>query len=94
MTKLREGIKMKAHIREKLATAQDKVYASQTVTISAGNRMTERHFTFTELASLWSLSYETTRRLFLTEPGVVPFGDTYRVPESVARQVYARLANH
>lgn len=85
---------MKARVRERLAVARAKVYAPHAVTVSAVDAMTERHFTFTELASLWSLSYETTRRLFISEPGVVPFGDTYRVPESVVRRVYTRLVNH
>jgi hypothetical protein len=60
---------------------------------SAAASMTERHYTFNELASMWNLSYEKIRRLFINEVGTVPFGDTYRIPESVARRVYARLSN-
>lgn len=42
--------------------------------------MTERHYTFNELASIWNLSYEKVRRLFVNEFGTVSFGDTYRIP--------------
>jgi hypothetical protein len=84
---------MKAHIRERMEIARARTDALGAVPVATTNPMTERHYTFTELASLWSLSYETTRRLFVNEPGVVPFGDAYRVPESVARRVYMRLAN-
>ncbi len=55
--------------------------------------MTERHYTFNELATMWNLSYEKIRRLFINETGTVPFGDTYRIPESVVRRVYARLSS-
>lgn len=56
-------------------------------------QMMERHYTFKELAAVWNLSYEKVRRMFINEAGTVPFGDTYRIPESVARRIYARLAN-
>jgi len=39
------------------------------------------------------LSYEKIRRTFINEVGTVSFGDTYRIPESVARRVYGRLSN-
>jgi hypothetical protein len=55
--------------------------------------MMERHYTFNELASMWNLSYEKIRRLFVHELGTVPFGDTYRIPESFVRRVYTRLSN-
>lgn len=61
----------------------------------------ERHFTPQELAELWLLHESTIRRLFLDEPGVLKFGNsdrhdgtrdyvTLRIPESVARRVYAK----
>jgi hypothetical protein len=84
---------MKAHIRERLEIARANAGAPAVVRVATTDPIIERHYTFTELASLWSLSYETTRRLFVNEPGVVSFGDAYRVPESVVRRVYTRLAN-
>ncbi len=61
----------------------------------------ERHFTPKQLADLWVLHESTIRRLFLDEPGVLKYGNSYarsgrrdyvtlRIPESVARRVYAR----
>lgn len=62
----------------------------------------ERHHTVAELASLWGLSEDTIRRLFLPEPGVLVIHHprrrartykTLRIPQSVAQQVYVRLVN-
>jgi hypothetical protein len=61
----------------------------------------ERHFTPRQLAEIWVLDESTIRRLFLDEPGVLKYGNSYarsgrreyvtlRIPESVARRVYAR----
>ena len=61
----------------------------------------ERHFTPQQLADLWLLHVSTIRRLFIDEPGVMKFGKssrrdgrrdyvTLRIPESVARRVYAK----
>lgn len=61
----------------------------------------ERHFTPQQLAELWVLHESTIRRLFLGEPGVLKYGNssmrsgrreyvTLRIPESVARRVYAK----
>jgi hypothetical protein len=61
----------------------------------------ERHYTPKQLADLWLLHECTIRRLFLDEPGVLKYGKacrrdgrrdyvTLRIPESVARRVYAR----
>lgn len=61
----------------------------------------ERHFTPRQLAELWILHESTIRRLFIDEPGVLKYGHscrrdgrrdyvTLRIPESVARRVYAR----
>ena len=60
----------------------------------------ERHYSVDELASIWGVSDDFVRRLFLHEPGVVVFFKhrpgkrTYRVlriPESVARRVHRRM---
>ncbi len=60
----------------------------------------ERHYSVDELASIWGMSDDFVRRLFLREPGVVAFFKyrpgkrTYRVlriPESVARRVHHRM---
>jgi len=61
----------------------------------------ERHYTPQQLAELWLLHESTIRRLFLDEPGVLKYGKssrrdgnrdyiTLRIPESVAKRVYAR----
>ena len=61
----------------------------------------ERHFAVAEPAATWNVSTSTIRRLFLGEPGVLNFTTpsrrkriyrAIRIPESVARRVYARLA--
>jgi len=52
------------------------------------------------LASIWGVSDDFVRRLFLREPGVVVFFKyrpgrrtyrTLRIPESVARRVHRRM---
>lgn len=61
----------------------------------------ERHYTPRQLAELWILDESTIRRLFHDEPGVLKYSHsslrsgrrgyvTLRIPESVARRVYAR----
>lgn len=60
----------------------------------------ERHYSVDELASIWGVSDDFVRRLFLNEPGVVVFFKhrpgkrtyrTVRIPESVARRVHLRM---
>jgi hypothetical protein len=62
----------------------------------------ERHYTLSELAGMWAISYEAVRRLFAHEPGVFRINTksdrrgrrdyaAVRVPESVARRVRERL---
>jgi transcriptional regulator GlxA family with amidase domain len=61
----------------------------------------ERHFTVSELASAWSLSEESIKRMFQKEPGVLAmhaprkkYKRTYvtlRIPQSVAERVYRRM---
>jgi len=63
--------------------------------------MIERHFSPTELASLWGFSARFVRDLFRNEPGVIVIDRpeqmhkrayaTIRIPESVAGRVYQRL---
>lgn len=62
----------------------------------------ERHFTVEEIAKIRNLSADTIRRLFIDEPGVIVISKprsrkrTYkvlRIPESVERNVFARLTN-
>jgi hypothetical protein len=62
----------------------------------------ERHFTVLELAAMWKLSAEFVRQLVEKEPGVTewvrqrPGARRYRVlrvPESVARRLYARAVS-
>ena len=84
---------MRAQVKEKLERARERVSILPLAQESAAGSMMERHYTFNELASMWNLSYEKIRRLFIHELGTVPFGDTYRIPESVVRRVYTRLSN-
>ena len=60
----------------------------------------ERHYSVDELASIWGVSDDFVRRLFLNEPGVVVFFKhrpgkrtyrTVRIPEFVARWVHLRM---
>jgi hypothetical protein len=62
----------------------------------------ERHLSVAELSSLWNLSEDTIRDLFLPEPGVIVIQNprrririhrTLRIPESVAERVHKRLMN-
>jgi hypothetical protein len=69
--------------------------------VYVGETVFERHFTPQELAKSWILDTSTIRRLFIDEPGVLKYGNssvrsgrreyvTLRIPESVARRVYAK----
>jgi hypothetical protein len=63
----------------------------------------EKHYSIAELATLWSLSEKTIRRMFNQEAGVIEWGDgetrikraykTLRIPESVVQRVHRRLRN-
>lgn len=70
------------------------------MTMASPETAFERHFSVEELAELWRVSPDFTRRLFLTEPGVVVFHRarpgrrvyrTLRIPESVAERVHRRM---
>ena len=74
---------------------------SDHATIRVEETAFERHYTPKHLAELWLLDESTIRRLFHDEPGVLKYGNSYRrsgrreyvtlrIPESVARRVYAR----
>ena len=66
-------------------------------------RFAERHYTVAEVATMWQLSMDLTRRLFINEPGVLVIGDeaspgtrryrTLRIPESVVKRVHRKLSN-
>lgn len=61
----------------------------------------ERHYSVLEVATMWSLSERTIRRIFEEEPGVINWGhaetrrkrryQTLRIPESVLKRVYQRI---
>lgn len=57
----------------------------------------ERHYTVKELAQLWSLSADTVRRILEREGedvckiGLPGKRKTYRVSETAARRIHARL---
>jgi hypothetical protein len=60
----------------------------------------ERHYSVEELTTLWGMSDDFVRRLFLHEPGVVVFFKQrpgrrvyriLRIPESVVQRVHRRM---
>jgi hypothetical protein len=61
----------------------------------------ERHYSVNEIAELWGLSPDATRRIFRNEPGVVEIRNnrgtrtrrygTLRIPESVVERVHRNL---
>jgi hypothetical protein len=56
----------------------------------------ERHYSVSEVATLWRLSRDSVRRIFRREPGVLVIGDRYvtlRIPESVLERVHRKLSN-
>jgi len=64
--------------------------------------MFERHYSIRQLAAAWNLSRDTVRREFLKELDIiiiyrprrgVRIYRVIRVPETVAKRVYARLIN-
>ena len=61
----------------------------------------EKYFTVAEIAELWGLCPDTIRKIFRDVPGVLRIGTpetrhqrgyiSLRIPESVAKKVYADL---
>ncbi len=86
-----------AWIKEKLAARSEPGPAE------SQERFAERHYTVAEVATMWQLSADLVRRLFIKEPGVLVIGDesspgtrryrTLRIPESVVVRVHRRLCN-
>ncbi len=86
-----------AWIKEKLAARSEPGPAE------SQERFAERHYTVAEVATMWQLSMDLTRRLFINEPGVLVIGDeaspgtrryrTLRIPESVVKRVHRKLSN-
>lgn len=57
--------------------------------------MLERHFTYTQIAEMWSMSEDFVYDLFRDEPGVMLTKGkrhTARVPKSVMERVYASMS--
>jgi hypothetical protein len=61
---------------------------------------TERHYTVTEVAEMWTLSDDAVRKMFEREAGVLVIGGvggrarryrTLRIPASVLERVHRRL---
>lgn len=61
-----------------------------------------RHYSPAEIAELWSISVDSVRKLFESEPGVLVLGNavprrgkrsytTLRIPQHVAERVHRRL---
>jgi hypothetical protein len=60
----------------------------------------EKHFSVSQVATLWNLSDDTVRKLFIDEIGVLKFTRpsrlrrkycSLRIPESVVQRVHQRL---
>lgn len=61
----------------------------------------EKHYTVEDIATMWSLSRDTIRRIFLNEDGVLKIvrpgtrykrtHTTLRIPETVMRRVHYRM---
>jgi transcriptional regulator GlxA family with amidase domain len=61
----------------------------------------EKHYSVSELSTLWGLSQRTIRRMFESEPGVLCWGTserrfkrgykTLRIPETVMLRVHRQL---
>lgn len=61
------------------------------------------HYTIKQLADMWHLAYNTVKKLFLKEPGVITFQaapvvkghrrgyTTRRIPREIAERVYNRM---
>jgi transcriptional regulator GlxA family with amidase domain len=70
-------------------------------TVGSFELAAERHYSVSELASLWGLSDRTVRRMFENEPGVLCWGSsesrhkrgykTLRIPETVMLRVHRQL---
>jgi hypothetical protein len=70
------------------------------VAVGEGPVYKEKHYSITELVTLWAPRCRNTiRRLVMFEPGVVQIPGrtqkrtTYLVPESVVQRIYTRLSN-
>jgi hypothetical protein len=60
----------------------------------------EKHYRISELARIWGLGRETTRKLVMLEPGVIRVrlgrkksNATYSVPASIAERIHTKLLN-
>jgi hypothetical protein len=73
-------------------------YAAQ---LQAADLANEKHYSVGEVATLWSLSVKTVRKMFESEPGVIQWGSeealhkrgyrTLRIPESILQRVHRKL---
>lgn len=81
---------------------REKYSASSPVSLPVQSLATERHYTIAEIAEIWNLSYDSVRKLFMREPGVLVLGHcssrskqgytTLRIPQSVMERVHRRLS--
>ena len=66
-------------------------------------RFAIKHYSVSEVASLWGLSDDLVRKMFEKEPGVLAIGDngprirkrrytTLRIPEDIVARVHKRLS--
>ena len=91
-------------LEEKQRWLRDKYVKVSPPATSTSLRFDERHYAVAEIAALWQLSPDATRRIFQNEPGVLVLGNgdsvrskrrytTIRIPQSVVERVHRRLSN-
>ena len=78
-------------------------HSAPTGVVTGPSSFAERHYAVAEVAALWNLSCDATRKLFQDEPGVLVLGGrgsahkrrytTLRIPESVLQRVHRRMTN-
>ena len=81
---------------EQRETRQETMRSAHENRVIADGPAFERHYTVRELAKVWNLSYETVRHIVMQQGEVCKIGlpgkrKTYRIAESVARRIHARL---
>jgi hypothetical protein len=77
------------------------IFFLEQTTMEHSAAFSERHYTVDEVAEMWSLSRESVRKMFLSEPDVLKIARpgsrykrsyvTMRIPESVLNRGYRRM---
>ena len=83
------------------STLSEMSHQRSTESIESAQISVEKHYSVSELATIWKLSENTIRRMFEHEPGVIRWGAgegrfkrryiTLRIPETVVLRVHRQL---